>query len=275
MAAPNFLENLLLSEREHKPAANEQLIGNGNITLDTRLEHAELRDPQKSRREAMHVHIEEIEDEYWELEARMPKARVGLIEDAVPDEDVYGYSETEVEEEAEFLKEVEVTNTLALPPPPDDLDLIVLPPRRNPKPGDSALGVSLLSVKGWIGSLGDALVDLRLDSCADITLISEETHAALINPSRIRQGHRMSLAQLTDKGIMIKGYIKLQIIMRTITGELIALEAEAYVVKGMTVPILLGEDFQVNYELGVYRNVESGSKIVWRNLPYEVEAAGV
>jgi hypothetical protein len=85
----------------------------------------------------------------------------------------------------------------------------------------------------------------------------------------------MSLAQLTDKGTTIKGYTKLLIIMRTTTGELIMLEAEAYVVKGMTVPILLGEDFQINYELGVSRNVETGSKIIWRNLPYEVEATGV
>jgi hypothetical protein len=108
-----------------------------------------------------------------------------------------------------------------------------------------------------------------------LTLISEETHAALINPLPIRQGHWMSLAQLTDKGTTIRGYTKLQILMRTTSRELIMLEAEAYVVRGMTVPILLGEDFQINYELGVSRNVETGSKIFWRNLPYEVEATGV
>jgi hypothetical protein len=85
----------------------------------------------------------------------------------------------------------------------------------------------------------------------------------------------MSLAQLTDKGTTIRGYTKLQILMRTITGELIMLEEEAYMVRGMSVPILLGEDFQINYELGVIRNVETGSKIVWRNLPYEVEATGI
>jgi hypothetical protein len=63
--------------------------------------------------------------------------------------------------------------------------------------------------------------------------------------------------------------------MRAITGEIIALEAKAYVVRGMTVPILLGEDFQLSYELGVSRNVETGSKIWWKDLPYEVEASGV
>jgi hypothetical protein len=63
--------------------------------------------------------------------------------------------------------------------------------------------------------------------------------------------------------------------METISGEIIELEAEAYVVRGMSVPILLGEDFQLNYELGVSRNVERGSKITWKDFPYEVEATGV
>jgi hypothetical protein len=240
-------------------------IGNGNIAQDTRTKEKSCEEGEKRPRHAMRVQIEEIEDEYWALEASMPKAIVGLIEDAESEEDAAD-SEIGEEVEGEIQKEAEVIVRAPLPPPPEEPDLIIIPPRRNPKSGDSALGVSVLSVKGWIGSLDDAVVDLRLDSCADITLISEETHAALIHPPRIRQGHRMSLAQLTDKGTTIKGYTKLPIIMRTTTGELIMLEAEAYVVKGMTVPILLGEDFQINYELGVSRNVETGSKIIWRNL---------
>ncbi|KAF8145902.1 hypothetical protein K438DRAFT_1456225, partial [Mycena galopus ATCC 62051] len=43
---------------------------------------------------------------------------------------------------------------------------------------------------------------------------------------------------------------------------------------GMTVPILLGEDFQLNYELGVKRNVELGTRVLFRTTPYEVEAMG-
>jgi hypothetical protein len=223
----------------------------------------------------MRVQIEEIEDKYWAMEARMPKARVGLIEDAEPEEDDTSDEEPQEILKEELAKEAEVAMRRTMLPPPVEAEPIKIHPWRNPKPGDSALGVSVLSVKGWIGSLEDALVDLRLDSCADITLISEETHAALINPPLIRQGHRMSLAQLTDKGTKIKGYMKLPILMRAVTGELLMLEAEAYVVKGMSVPILLGEDFQINYKLGVSRNLESGSKIIWRSLPYEVEYAGV
>ncbi|KAJ7206986.1 hypothetical protein C8J57DRAFT_1541133 [Mycena rebaudengoi] len=58
-------------------------------------------------------------------------------------------------------------------------------------------------------------------------------------------------------------------------GEIIEVEVEAYVVKGMSVPILLGEDFQMNYELGISRNIEKGTKILFRDSKYEVEASGV
>lgn len=118
-------------------------------------------------------------------------------------------------------------------------------------------------------------MDLRLDSCADITLLSEEYYRRMKCPPPIRQGREMSLAQLTDSGTTIRGYTKLKIFVLLVTGETIEAEAEAYVVKGMSVPILLGEDFQLNYELGVCRNVEEGTKILFKGMPWEVEATGV
>jgi hypothetical protein len=74
---------------------------------------------------------------------------------------------------------------------------------------------------------------------------------------------------------MIKGYTKLKILMPSTAGDILEMEAEAYVVKGMSVPILLGEDFQINYELGVTRNVELGTKITFKGSEFEVEATGV
>jgi len=49
-------------------------------------------------------------------------------------------------------------------------------------------------------------------------------------------------------------------------------EAEAYIVPGMTVPILLGEDYQLNYEVGVTRNVEAGSHIHFAGTDFKVPA---
>ncbi|KAJ7205089.1 hypothetical protein C8J57DRAFT_1259106 [Mycena rebaudengoi] len=61
-----------------------------------------------------------------------------------------------------------------------------------------------------------------------------------LGPPMIREGHKMTLAQLTDQGTVIKGYTKLRIFMLSTEGEMVESEVEAYVVKGMLVPLLLG-----------------------------------
>lgn len=67
----------------------------------------------------------------------------------------------------------------------------------------------------------------------------------------------------------------LQILMELTHGDIIEMEAEVYVVKGMSVPIFLGEDFQLNYELGVVQGVEEGSRITFGGTEFEVKASGV
>ncbi|KAJ7805278.1 hypothetical protein B0H13DRAFT_2387812 [Mycena leptocephala] len=134
---------------------------------------------------------------------------------------------------------------------PGDLIPIRLHKRRTTDPGRSAMGVSVLSMKGSVGSKDGEIIDLRLDTCADITLISEEYYLRLPNHPSIRQGLPMKLVQLTQEEEGIKGYILVSIFMLTEEGELIETEAEAYVVPGMSVPILLGEDYQLNYELAL------------------------
>lgn len=52
-----------------------------------------------------------------------------------------------------------------------------------PKPhGKSAEGVSVVAVKGYIGSKDQDITNLRLDSGADVTLISEEFYTSMKNP---------------------------------------------------------------------------------------------
>ncbi|KAJ7763850.1 hypothetical protein B0H16DRAFT_1718485 [Mycena metata] len=214
--------------------------------------------------------IMEIEDEYWENEARMPKARFGILEPMLDEEELEQRADQEDEP-----SEIELEEQNPIPsaePPPRTMEPLVLQKKRNPRPGESALGVSVLSVRGWVGLLGNKLTDLRLDSCADITLVSEEFHASLLNPPVIREGHRMNLAQLTDQGTTIKGYTELKILIESEHGEILQMEAEAYVVRGMSVPIVLWEDFQLSYEIGVSQNVELGIKITFRGTEHIVEA---
>ena len=118
-------------------------------------------------------------------------------------------------------------------------------------------------------------VDLQLDSCADITLISSEFYDSLLDKPKIRQGMWMQLWQLTDKDSKLRGFVRLPIFMVTDDGDVIETEAEAYVVPNMTVPILLGEDYQQSYEACVTRNVEEGTHLSFRCHDYRIRAMPV
>jgi hypothetical protein len=293
VAALGFV-NELIGTQEHKailgessskqPALEPQQVNitdNGIIVTDTL---TDINLPicsssiQNNNRSTFKVQIEEIEDEYWEYEARMPKATRFTLEEVLQGgeeedtEENLGDSEKDAEKE-EPTKKTEPM--VELDPPPLDLEPVFLKARHSPRSGDSALGVSVLAVKGWVENVKGEPIDLQLDSCADITLVSEEYYHSLPKPPPLRVGHRMSLAQLTDEDTVIKGYAKLKIFMPSRNGEILGTEAEAYIVCGMSVLILLGEDFQLNYELGVSHNVETSTKVLFRNTPYEVEATGV
>jgi hypothetical protein len=73
----------------------------------------------------------------------------------------------------------------------------------------------------------------------------------------------------------MKGCILLPIFMTTTTGIVIETQAEAYVVPGMSVPILLSEDYQTAYELSVFHSVELGSRIRFGNTSFNISATGI
>ena len=163
-------------------------------------------------------------------------------------------AEIETEESNKFTMGQDTT----MPPPPREMKPIRMRKKRFYPTGESSVGVSVLSVKGRVGSQNNSITDLRLDSCADVTLISAEYYDSLKSAPPIQQGMRMKLWQLTDKDSTLRGFVRIPIFMTTEEGITLESEAEAYVVPGMTVPILLGEDYQLTYKIGVTRNVEEG-----------------
>lgn len=163
----------------------------------------------------------------------------------------------------------------SMPPPPKELKPIRMSKKRFYPTGELSVGISVLSVKGRVGNQNNVTTDLRLDSCADVTLISAEYYNSLKSAPAIQQGMRMKLWQLTDKDSTLKGFVRIPIFMMTEDGTTLESEAEAYVVPGMTVPILLGEDYQLTYEIGVTRNVEEGPRIRFGKSDYEVSARHV
>ncbi|KAJ7123582.1 hypothetical protein C8R44DRAFT_563634, partial [Mycena epipterygia] len=234
--------------------------------------------------------LEEIEDEDKATYAAKPKSETGILEQ------VYGDGPSSPEESPTLPPQArEAFSTTSkigsksglledddlgskpeqTEPLPSLLSPVRLPKRRAAALGRSALGVSVLSMRGSVGSSDNELIDLRLDTCADITLISQEYYSSLDKPPPIKEGIPMKLLQLTQEEEGIKGYTVVPIFMMSEEGELIETEAKAYVVPGMSVPILLGEDYQMNYEIALTRNVESGSPVHFKNWEYTVRAQNV
>ncbi|EJD33676.1 hypothetical protein AURDEDRAFT_31679, partial [Auricularia subglabra TFB-10046 SS5] len=71
----------------------------------------------------------------------------------------------------------------------------------------------------------------------------------------------------------IKGYVNMPVRVTAIDGTILVFEAELYVVPDMTVEVLLGEDFQLNHELNVLRDVELGTKVLVGKTDYAFEAS--
>ena len=126
--------------------------------------------------------------------------------------------------------------------------------------GYSALDARSLQCSISIGSPDAPPVAGRLDSGADLTLISEDYYNTVPDLPRPKEGMRMKLYHLTGEASIL-GYTRFLAYAVTDTGERVCFEVEAYVVRGMKVPLLLGEDFHTAYELNVQRYANGTSAI--------------
>ena len=282
------IEDEFWEEERQKPKATSHILF--HVDEEVELE-GEAKTPPQTKHPTKPVTIEEVEDEEWEAHRNRPKSpkhiliAAGELDDPPENQPSTSLQNsdpiTNVSEALAAESTVKTdtlpesnTATTSLPPPTQDKPVRLQKKRFTPS-GTSALGVSVLSTKGWVGNLDNDPVDLRLDSCADVTLISEEFFRSLKGAPKEKQGMRMQLWQLTDKDSSLKGFVRIPIIMQSEDGILLESEAEAYIVPGMTVPILLGEDYQLNYELGVTRNVELGTRVSFAGTDFQVLAQRV
>lgn len=118
-------------------------------------------------------------------------------------------------------------------------------------PGTSFMGVQPTSVKAWIGEYGKVPENIIADSGADITLVSQEVLKKMEDPPKIKTGQPLNLVQVTGNA-ELKGFVTFPIFIDTDQG-LVELSLDAYVVKGMTAPLLLGNDFADQYSISIIR----------------------
>jgi len=189
-----------------------------------------------SDKSARKVTIEEVEDKALEAHRKKPKSSKHLLEaldnlnshQTLPSTSVEDMTitpdwsgqrqafdaETRINEQD--MPETQIPE-IPLPPPPKDQPYHLQKKHFTPA-GTSALRVLVLSTRGWVGSLENGAVDLWLDSCTDVTLISEDFFKSLKGAQRERQGMRMQLWQLTDKDSSLKGFVHIPILMQSEEG---------------------------------------------------------
>ena len=223
------------------------------------------------------VSLEEIKDEYWKTYEAKPKSVHHILEEVVFEKEA-SHASNSPGVEPNFRSPSSEPQS-STPPISEEMPVpdrrIKLKKRCFMPAGASAVGVSVVAVQGHVGSTRNTPIDLRLDSCADVTLISQEYLESLKDRPACQKGIKMNLWQLTDKDSEIQGYVRIPIIMTSTEGILIETEAEAYIVPNMTVPILLGEDYHLNYELIVAHCVDFCSTINFTGTPYTISARGV
>lgn len=253
---------------------------------------------QEPDRSPMRMTMEEIEDEDWLAQRVKPKSLKHLLEEVeLGSEALQAHPQNEgiepnfrspLVEEVDAPSQKAETNASALNAE-TDTSSPAIESRELPKPnikiklkkrrfmpaGASAVGILVVAVQGWVGSTRNPCVDLRLDSCVDVMLISQEYLESLRDRPPCQKGMKIDLWQLTDKDAMIQGYVRILIFMETPHGILLEMEAEAYVIPNMTVPILLGEDYHLNYECTVAHKIDFRSVVNFTGVPYSVPARGV
>ncbi|KAJ3743020.1 hypothetical protein DFH05DRAFT_1401285, partial [Lentinula detonsa] len=130
-------------------------------------------------------------------------------------------------------------------------DLLELPKHLARPSGCSFLGARATEALGYINSKDNKPVPITFDTGSDITLISSTALQALTKPLRVRAGQKINLIQVTGQ-TQIEGYVPLDLIFET-NGGPVKMSVEAYVVKGMSAPFILGNDFADQYAISTIR----------------------
>ncbi|KDR72018.1 hypothetical protein GALMADRAFT_74250, partial [Galerina marginata CBS 339.88] len=117
--------------------------------------------------------------------------------------------------------------------------------------GCSFLGSRATQALVAINDPQSKLMPIIIDSGSDITLIAEATWANMLKAPKLRTGQKINLIQVTGKA-SINGYINVDLHFNTADGP-VSMNVDAYVVKGMSTPFILGNDFADQYSISLIR----------------------
>jgi hypothetical protein len=125
-------------------------------------------------------------------------------------------------------------------------------------PGCSFLGSRATQIPATINATDANHTTVIIDSGSDITLISHKALQELSPTPKIKQGQRINLVQVTGNA-SISGFVCIDLFFHTSDGP-VKISVEAYVVKGMSTPVILGNDFADQYSISVLR-IDGGTQL--------------
>ena len=161
----------------------------------------------------------------------------------------------------------------SIPPSSNSLpkgEAVYLEPVMSRPPGTTFLGSKATSLRAKYNDEDGLEIPIILDSGSDITLISHKTLNSISNGPKIKTGQRINLVQVTGNST-ISGFVSIPLYFSTNDGPVI-ITVDAYVVKGMNTPFILGNDFADQYQLSLIRKngvsfVQFGNS--GRNIPVD------
>ncbi|KAF9011558.1 hypothetical protein BDZ89DRAFT_1047325 [Hymenopellis radicata] len=125
--------------------------------------------------------------------------------------------------------------------------------------GCTFLGSKATQTPAGVNGIGLDILDVIVDSGSDITLISEKAWKQLTTHPRVHQGQKINLIQVTGATV-INEFVKVDLYFETNKGP-VQVNVDAYIVKGMSSPFILGNDFADQYSLSIIRREDTGREV--------------
>ncbi|KAI0077536.1 hypothetical protein K474DRAFT_1583976, partial [Panus rudis PR-1116 ss-1] len=116
-------------------------------------------------------------------------------------------------------------------------------------PGSSFLGAHATTIQAHLGLNERDPTPVIVDSGSDITLISESALQGMSHPPKLKNGQKVRLVQVTGNAT-INGFVHIDLYFSTDQGT-VKMPVEAYVVRGMSAPFILGNDFADQYSISI------------------------
>ena len=133
------------------------------------------------------------------------------------------------------------------------------------------MGTQAVRVAGFLVEQSRNKLEIVVDTGSDITLISEEAWKNLEPKCKMHTGQKIKIVQVTGKA-QIQGFANIPIFFETEEGP-VRIDVEAYIVKGMHTPFILGNDFTEQYNFSIMRT--DGTAIVLGNSGRLIKAMGI